>query len=312
MFLSCMRVCIVVCLLLLTPPAPSGGGVEARRIIVLVSTTAAPYEDMLSGFQQLLQQHSVPFTLQRYVLEGDVAAASLALDDIRQGKNDLIFTLGTLAIQHARKVENSSPLVAGLIVNKEALTGAGNASGVVLEFPLEIQFQWLRRFLPTARAVGVVYNPEDNQPRIEAAQTIARHTGLTLEARPVRTVREIPAALDSLASSVDVLWGLIDNVVLTPQTAKNVLLFSFQQRIPFIGLSTTWVKAGALYALDWDYVDLGRQCGEIALQIFQGTSASAIPPGTPRTVLYTLNQKTARHMKLDIAEALLRGARELF
>lgn len=48
------------------------------------------------------------------------------------------------------------------------------------------------------------------------------------------------------------------------------------------------------------------------LQILRGTRASAMPPVPPRYVAYTLNQKTVRHMKLEIPEALMRGAREVF
>lgn len=312
MSLAMRRVIALVCLLLVTLPVSWGSAAEAKRVAILVSNKTGPYEDMLTGFQQSLQRQGVPFSLQRYMLEGDAATAGRALQDISQNKVDLLLTLGTFATQQALQAQVASPIVAGLIVNKEVLAGADNASGVVLEFPLDVQFQWMRRFLPTAKTVGVVYNPAENQQQIEAAQAFARTVGLTLEPRPIHAVRELPMALDSLAFRVDALWSIIDAMVLTPQTAKNVLLFSFQQRIPFVGLSATWVKAGALYALDWDYVDMGQQCGDIALQVFQGVQAKTIPPQTPRKVLYTLNQKTARHMKAELAKSLIRGAREVF
>jgi hypothetical protein len=50
----------------------------------------------------------------------------------------------------------------------------------------------------------------------------------------------------------------------------------------------------------------------MAVKVLQGVKASTIPPAVPRKVVYSLNQKTARHMKLDIAEPLVRGAREIF
>ena len=72
------------------------------------------------------------------------------------------------------------------------------------------------------------------------------------------------------------------------------------------------MKAGAFYALDWDFTDLGMQCGEMALKVLQGTQINALPPGGPRKVVYAVNQKTARHMKIEIAETLVRSAREVF
>ena len=100
--------------------------------------------------------------------------------------------------------------------------------------------------------------------------------------------------------------------VLNRQTAKAVLLSSFHNRIPFVGLSSAWVKAGALYALNWDYSDIGAQSGEIALRVLQGTPPGTIPPVPPRKVQYALNLKTASHMKLDLTPQLIDAALETF
>ena len=103
-----------------------------------------------------------------------------------------------------------------------------------------------------------------------------------------------------------------DQVVLSRQTAEAILLFSFRNRIPFAGLSASWVKAGALYALDRDYTDLGAQCGEMALRVRRGRRASTLPPETPRKILYALNLRTAQRMKLNLPKELIDGAEQVF
>jgi putative ABC transport system substrate-binding protein len=160
--------------------------------------------------------------------------------------------------------------------------------------------------------VGVLYNPAENQEKIDYANKVAQTLGLRLLARPVSTPQSLPDALNSLVNDVDVLWGLTDQTVLSPQTAEPILLFSFRHRIPFIGLSSSWVKAGALYALDRDYTDLGVQCGEIANKMLQGVRAESVLPVTPRKVLYTVNLKTAQHMKVEIAPPVLNAAQQAF
>jgi putative ABC transport system substrate-binding protein len=181
-----------------------------------------------------------------------------------------------------------------------------------MEFPLETQFQWLRNVLPQNRTVGVLFNPQENRRTIEEANRIAQSLGLLLIAVEVQTPQALPDALKSLAREADVLWGIPDQTVLSPQTAKPLLLFSFRNRIPFVGLSTPWVEAGALYALDRDYTDLGVQCGELALQILQGKPAKSLPPVSPRKIVYALNLKTAQYMKVDIPQALVAEARQVF
>jgi putative ABC transport system substrate-binding protein len=172
--------------------------------------------------------------------------------------------------------------------------------------------QWLQRFLPQKKIVGVLFNPKENGDKIETATKLASDLGLRLIARAVETPQDLPDALENLARQIDVLWGIADQTVLSPQTAEAILLTAFRHRIPFVGLSMSWVKAGALYALDRDYLDLGAQCGEMALQLLQGAQASALPPIAPRKVVYSLNLKTASYMKVDIPEALIKGAQQVF
>lgn len=147
---------------------------------------------------------------------------------------------------------------------------------------------------------------------MNAAAHVAREMGLTMAARPIETPREIPAALNHLANQVDVVWGLPDHVVLSPETAKPLLLFSLRNRIPFVGLSTSWAKAGALYALDRDYTDLGAQCGEVAMAILNGRPPESLSVASPRKVLYAINLQTARRMKITLPDHLVRGAAEVF
>jgi putative tryptophan/tyrosine transport system substrate-binding protein len=303
---------LVLAVLCIVSGSIADGSAEGPRIVVLTSSRAAPYEEALAGFQQALRQQGLRAIFEVYSLEGDAHRIARVLQDVKQGGSALLLTLGTAATQRARQDITSVPIIAGLVLNADEFKGVPNISGVTLEFPVALQLEWLRRFLPTAKTIGVIYNPRENQQRIEAASRVAHDLGLKLESQPVSDTRELPTALETLARKIDVLWGVVDELVLTPQTAKHILLFSFQNRIPFVGLSTAWVKAGAFYALDWDYTDLGKQCGEMALKVLQGTSIKALPPVVPRKVVYALNQKTARHMKVEIAEVLVDGAREVF
>jgi putative ABC transport system substrate-binding protein len=189
---------------------------------------------------------------------------------------------------------------------------SSNVTGVILEFPIESQFKWLQHIVPKNRNVGTIYNPGENRERIETASRIALKMGLGFEAHGIIDPKGLPEALIKLSKKSDVFWGIPDALVLNSQTVKHILLFSFQNRIPFIGLSPPWVKAGALYSLSWDYIDIGMQCGEMALKIFQGLSVQSIPTATPRKVGYVLNLTTANHMKIKVSDDLIRGAYQIF
>jgi putative ABC transport system substrate-binding protein len=198
------------------------------------------------------------------------------------------------------------------VLNTGELYATANVTGVALEFPVATELQWLRRFLPEHDRVGVLFNPEENRQKVERAAAVARDIGIEWVAQHVNTPQDLPGALKGLARRIDVLWGIPDSVVFSRKTAKAILLFSFRNRIPLVGLSGAWVKAGALYALERDYRDLGAQCGEMALQILAGEPVGSIPLALPRKVAYSLNEKTARHVKLKLPEDLVRGAKQVF
>lgn len=291
-----------------------GYGAEAAsgRIIVMISSAGEPYEETVAGFRQYLDKQGVKVEYTVHQLEGDAAKAVQALRGVKTNRPDLIFAVGTLATESAVVSASDVPVVAAMILKAENLRRAPNATGVVLEVPVETQLQWIRRFLPRVRTVGVLFNPRENRDRIAAAEKAAQPMGITLDAQEVSVPQDIAAALNRLAGNAEALWGLADRTALDPQTAKQILFFSHKNRIPFIAPSSAWTKAGALYSLDWDYADMGAQCGEIGVKILRGASPASLPPAPPRTLSYSINKQTADDMMIKIPDELLRSAKTVF
>ena len=288
----------------------AGAGPPKREVhvCILVSQDAPPFQAAVTGVKRALETPDMKPEIEVVSLHGEAAQAASAIQKARQERAQVVLTLGSLATQAAVKELREIPIVAGLILNADDLGKAPNATAVTLEFPAEIEFRWLQRLLPGEKNIAVLYNPAENQVRVDAAGRAAKGLGLVLNARRLESPKELPDALDALTNHADVLWGIADQVVLTPQTAQPILLFSMRNRIPFVGLSENWVKAGALYALDRDYQDIGAQCGELAVKVLQGTPPASLPPVSPRKVVYSINLRTARHMKLDIPSGVLRDA----
>ena len=127
----------------------------------------------------------------------------------------------------------------------------------------------------------------------------------------INSAKQLKAGLKYISRNADVLLAIPDQTVYSGKTAKEVLLFSYRNRIPFIGLSASWVKAGALYALGIDYRDLGRQAAELANNILTWKSAGKTSV-YPEKIIYTLNSRTMDHLRLDIDDDLIRGSAKVF
>ena len=285
----------------------------AEKIAVLVSGKDASFEETLKGFQGALTRQAVEATCEVHNLGGNAAGAVRAVQAVKKGGARLILTLGEHATDAAVKEIPDTPIVACMVLRADTLKKSPNVTGVGLEFPLEVQASWLQILLPTARKIGVVYNPEENQKRVEAAGRILRAMGLTLVTQEVHSPQDVPAAIEGLtAKKVDVVWGIGDGVAMTPQTARTMIPIVLRSNIPLIGISPAWVKEGALYSLDWDYADLGAQAGDMAANILKGTPPSAIPAASARKVLYVLNLKTAQDLKVEFSDQIVKGARSTF
>ncbi|MCW5793301.1 MAG: hypothetical protein KIS97_03070 [Nitrospira sp.] len=291
--------------------SPDSACAESGRIVVLSGQDLKPYQDVLAGLQQSLTKQGINLAVEIHAAQGAPSTANV-IEDIKKNGARLVVTLGSAATQAAVREVGQVPILATMIVTADDIKAASNATAVLLDFPLDLQMQWLHRIVPAANTVGVLFNPKENQTKVNHALRIAKENGLSLVTQAVDTPRALPDALENLSRHVDALWGISDSVVMTPQTAEPILLSTLRNKVPLAGLSASWVKAGALYALDRDYLDIGNQCGDIAGKILGGTSASSLAPIFPRKVTYSVNLKTAGAMNLELPQDVVRGATHIF
>lgn len=309
MLLQSKRVLLAAALTLCLAAAPAAAPQQAARVLVVMSQDAPPYQHALNGFRGELSRTRSGLDVRVLQLGGDAARASQLL--ARAPEADLVLTLGSLATRESLQRFRRTPVVAGMILSPDEISGASNATGVFLQFPVETELEWLGRLVPSVRRVGVIYHSDATRDRVSHAQRLAAGGNLSIQAYQIDGPQELPDALQNLADRADVLWGVTDPMVYNPETARSLLVFSFRHQIPLVGQSEPWVKAGALYALDRDYGDIGHQCAELAEKILGGRAPTMLPPVPPRKIRYTVNRKTARQMKLELPERTLRDAAEV-
>ena len=126
--------------------------------------------------------------------------------------------------------------------------------------------------------------------------------------RPLR----LRLQLDPLADRIDVLIATYDLRIHSAENAQPILLFSWRNRIPVIGVSEAWSRAGALMSFDWDYADIGRRCGELALRLPEGRGFERPVVESPRRLVHSLNLEAARHFLINIPADVLQGARNRY
>ena len=280
---------------------------KVQQVLIVANAEDAPYQKTIAEFKaQLTSQLNVSY---RELFLSQIENKSAA---IRDHQPDLIFALGTASTELVKQHTSDIPIVSTMAIKNNLIEQTDNITGVGILYPLTTQFQWIKRFFPTKTKVAILYNPQENEQTIKSARGIAQQTGLELFAIPVESPRHLPFALEQLANNIDVLLAIPDEIAMSSKTVKAVLLASFRNKVPFVGLSDSWVKSGALYALSWDYHDLGQQCAIQSAKLLNGALIQQIPMEYPREVTYTINEKIADHMNIRIPDNIRQTSKTIF
>jgi len=272
----------------------------AQRIVVVTSGDGAPYRQALAAIEKL----GVPVQALHVAADADSARLAAAL----AGAHDTaIVTLGTEAGELGLRHSTGRPMVNCMMIGND--DGNATAKTVPRLVPIDAQLAWLKRLLPNARNVGIAFDPAQNERRAAGAAAALQAAGYVPVLEPVDGSRALPGALNRLGNRVDVLLALPDKTVYAREHSRAILLFSFRHRIPVVGPTEGWVSAGALYAVDWDYTDLGRYCGALALRELGGSKAAMPPP--PRTRIVA-NARSAEQLHLPWDAETLRSMDKVY
>ncbi len=191
-----------------------------------------------------------------------------------------------------------------------------NMTGASLDIPPALQFKYFKQIYPALSRLGLVYSDETAQ-LIPHAKIVAEASGIELIVLKIEKLagrgsgREVKKALDSLLPIVDGLWSLADPSVFSPIATKLVIKRTLQDKIPFMGFSSTIVASGALFALDFDYKDIGRQVGELSRKVLSGSTAGTLQATTPEIVWFHYNERTSQRIAVTIPEKLRAVAKEV-
>ena len=203
----------------------------------------------------------------------------------------------------------TDPVEAQLVPSWEA--SGTNVTGVSDLLELDKQIELIKKIVPHAKKIGMVYNPGEANSVVvvEAFKKILPKYGMELvEAAAPRTV-DVGSAARSLVGKVDAIYTNTDNNVVSAYEA--LVKVGNDRKIPLIASDTDSVKRGAIAALGVNYRDLGRQTGRLVVRILEGEAPGEIKPETSDNLQLFLNETAAKKQGVTLSEELLKTASEI-
>lgn len=286
-----------------TPPVPRAPR-EPGRVAVIKSSDREAYEAPIAEFVESLGQPVHIYDLKGRARERygrEVVEHALAADP------PLLFVIGLDALEVARDVARGTPIVFAMVINwkDHGLMGVPNITGVALEVPPEVQFTQLKIIAPSVHTIGVIHGSR-TQTFVDLAQSAAEKLGVELKEALVSAPPEVPRAWKSLRGEIDALWMVPDATAVDAERFRYLKEATQEAKVPFMGFSDKFVRAGCLMSLSADYEAIGSQAGILASRILDG-EIEAGPHGVelPVGTILSINLETAAIIGLDVEDEVL-------
>lgn len=279
-------------------------------------------EGFLAGLAESGIEEGKNLTVLYENAQTDGGTSAQIVDNFMAKKADIICGIATpiaqTAYSAAKKddtpviyVAVTDPILAEL-ANADG-TPVGEITGVSDKLPVEKQLEMIRKVLPDAKTIGIMYSTSEvnSVSAIEEYKAAAADYGFEIIESGITAVADIPLAADNLVTKVDCLNNLTDNTVVS--ALPVILEKAGAAGIPVFGSEVEQVKIGCLATVGLDYVDLGKQAGRMAAKVLTGEAkASEINFEVIEEAAFYGNNAVASSLGITLPEELTSTAVEMF
>ncbi|WP_455026489.1 ABC transporter substrate-binding protein [Olsenella uli] len=281
------------------------------KIGVLQLTEHKALDAANAGFVQALDAAGLKYTIDQQNAQNDQSACQTIASKLVNDGNDLILAIATPACQAVAGATADIPIVgtaitdyaaSGLVADNDA--PGGNVTGTSDLTPVEEQFDLLRKLLPNAKRVAILYCTAESNSSVQAgmAHDAASARNLDAEDYTVSSSNEIQQVVESMIGKVDVIYAPTDNTIAAGM--QTVAMVATENKLPIICGESGMVGNGGLATYGIDYGKLGRKAGEMAVRILNGEAKPAEMPIEHLDVsecTLTTNEEAAKTLGIDLS-----------
>tara|TARA_Y100001935_G_scaffold255658_1_gene270634 strand:- start:19615 stop:20478 length:864 start_codon:yes stop_codon:yes gene_type:complete len=237
--------------------------------------------------------------------------------EIKKNRAKLTISVGTKATKLLQTKMKREPILFTMVFRpdrtelvKNLKFPGKNATGVALDIPLDTQFKTLRKIFPYMRRIGTLYTPYLDQDVIDKAKIIAEKYNFSLAAQEVYSKDQIQKQLETLfRQQIQLLWSTADQKIYSKKSLQYILLSLNRFKVPYMGLSKSYLKLGAYVSMDPDPVHIGKKTAAMAKRMIEKRQNPMITPVEfPDEVRYSVNEKVMKQFRFRIDPKILEKA----
>jgi len=306
----------------LTLATPFAAGAAEQKSVAATAIVEHPALDSVrDGVRAALEQAGYSgdnLKWQYQTAQGNTATAAQIARKFVGDRPDAIVAIATPSAQAVVASTKSVPVVFAAVTDPVAAQlvrnwepSGSNVTGVSDELELDRQMELVKRVIPDAKRVGMVYNPGEANSVVvvERLRELLPQMGMTLvEAAAPRSV-DVGSAARSLVGKVDVIYTNTDNNVVSAY--ESLVKVGMDTKTPLIASDTDSVKRGAIAALGIDYYQHGIQAGELVVRLLKGEEPGSIAPQKTAELSLFINRSAAAAQGVTLSQELIDSAAEV-
>ncbi|KTE91117.1 sugar ABC transporter substrate-binding protein [Desulfitobacterium hafniense] len=266
-----------------TPQGAAQGSPEGKQVkIGIIQIVEHPALDAArQGFLDVLKakgyEEGKNLKLEYKNAQNDQSMLNSIAQQFASSDLDLILAIATPSAQAMASATDEIPIlitavtdpVEAKLVDSMDKPG-GNITGTTDMNPIKEQLDLLKKLVPDAKTVGVIYNAAEvnSEVQVRIVKQEAPALGLQIVEATVASSADVLQAAQSLIGKVNAIYVPTDNMVVS--AAQSVVQVANENKIPLISGESSVVDAGGLGTIGINYTNLGAQTGEMALRILDG------------------------------------------
>jgi ABC-type uncharacterized transport system substrate-binding protein len=189
-------------------------------------------------------------------LDGEPTNAERVLAEL-SGNSDRLVAIGLLAATVGRRAD--LPMVFCQVYNyQDHDLLSPTSKGVQLLPPFSLQLDAWMSLSPDLRHLGIVTGPAQDSLVAEIRQVV-EEAELTLTVATVQSDQEALLAFKDMTQSIDGLWLLPDNRILSPVVVREIMSYSAKHRKQVVVFGDSFLALGALMSVTSDERDVAER-----------------------------------------------------
>ncbi len=298
----------------------SCGAAQAEQ--VHVATTAIvehpALDSVRDGIKAALLENGYTDTTLKFTYEsaqGNPAIAAQIARKMVGDQPDVIVAIATPSAQAAVSAARDIPVIFSVVTDPMGAKLVSNmdkpgrnVTGLSDAVPVAQHLAMIKEVVPGLKRLGIPFNPgEPNAVSIIAAmKVVAAEQGIEIIEAAAPRSSDVMIASQKLVGKVDAIYTTLDNTIIT--ALESIIKVGIEAKIPVFSADTDSVARGAVAAVGFNYSDLGRQTGEMVIEVLKGKKPGDMPVRIAEGTDIYVNLKTARMMGVEIPESLLARA----